>query len=118
MRRGRAPEGQEDRPSGATAAGSDLLHVLARWQRATTVLPDSGGIQGETTALGMQCLTLRANPKRAITVSEGCNSIVGADRVLMLAAVRDILSDGGKAGRIPEFRGGRAAERIVAILED
>lgn len=82
------------------------------------VLPDSGGIQGETTTLGLPYLTLRVNPKRPITASQGCNTIVGADRALMRAAVRGILSGCGKAARIPEFRGGRAAERIVVILED
>lgn len=94
----------------------DYLHMLGLLQNATMVLPDSGGIQEETTSLGVPCLTLRANTERPITVSEGTNTMVGADRACILAAARKILADGGKTGRIPELWDGRAAERIVTVL--
>jgi UDP-N-acetylglucosamine 2-epimerase (non-hydrolysing) len=84
---------------------------------AKLVLTDSGGIQEETTALGVPCITLRPNTERPITVAEGTNTVVGNDPEKILATVRDILRTGGKAGKIPEFWDGRAAERIAAELE-
>jgi UDP-N-acetylglucosamine 2-epimerase (non-hydrolysing) len=96
----------------------DYLHMLALLQSAIMVLTDSGGIQEETTALGVPCLTLRPNTERPITVESGTNTIVGAERDRILAAARDVLRNGGKAGRIPELWDGHAAERIVAVIED
>lgn len=95
----------------------DYLHMLALLQGATMVLTDSGGIQEETTALGVPCLTLRENTERPITVTEGTNTIVGADPERILGAARSTLRDGGKAGRIPEYWDGQAARRIVDTLE-
>lgn len=83
---------------------------------ATAVLTDSGGIQEETTALGVPCLTLRENTERPITIAEGTNTLVGTDRSLLLATLDDILSKGGKRGRAPECWDGHAAERIAAHL--
>jgi UDP-N-acetylglucosamine 2-epimerase (non-hydrolysing) len=77
------------------------------------VLTDSGGIQEETTALGVPCLTMRENTERPITVEEGTNTIVGRDRVLTARLVDEILAGGGKHGRSPELWDGRAAERIA-----
>jgi len=96
----------------------DYLDMLALLQNAVMVLSDSGGIQEETTALGVPCLTLRPNTERPITVEAGTNTIVGNDRARILAVARDILCTGGKTGRIPEYWDGRAAERIVSTLED
>jgi UDP-N-acetylglucosamine 2-epimerase (non-hydrolysing) len=95
----------------------DYLHMLALLQGASMVLTDSGGIQEETTALGVPCLTLRENTERPITVTEGTNTIVGADPERILGIARSTLRDGGKAGRIPEYWDGRAARRIVDTLE-
>jgi UDP-N-acetylglucosamine 2-epimerase (non-hydrolysing) len=95
----------------------DYLQMLALLQHATLVLTDSGGIQEETTALGVPCLTLRDNTERPITVTEGTNSIVGSDPERILATARDVLKDGGKAGRIPELWDGRAAGRIVERID-
>ena len=94
------------------------LHMLGLMRDARVVLTDSGGIQEETTALGIPCLTLRHNTERPVTVDEGTNLIVGQSRQVILAAAQDILATGGKAGRIPEYWDGHAAERIVAHLRE
>jgi len=83
---------------------------------ASVVLTDSGGLQEETTALGVPCLTLRENTERPITVEQGTNTLVGRDRVKILAAVQEILNGRGKCGRVPEYWDGHAAERIAADL--
>lgn len=92
------------------------LAMLGLMAGAKTVVTDSGGIQEETTALGIPCLTVRDNTERPITIHEGTNLLVGRDPDLILAAVDDILATGGKAGRIPELWDGRAAERMVTVL--
>jgi UDP-N-acetylglucosamine 2-epimerase (non-hydrolysing) len=89
------------------------LEMLGLMQSAKLVLTDSGGLQEETTALGVPCLTLRENTERPITVTEGTNTIVGTDAVKILQCVNDILTSGGKTGCIPEFWDGNAASRIV-----
>ena len=83
---------------------------------ARLVLTNSGGVQEETTGLGVPCLTLRTNTERPITIQEGTNELVGRDRELILAKTRDILATGGKSGRVPELWDGRSAERIAAHL--
>ncbi len=80
---------------------------------AALVLTDSGGVQEETTALGVPCLTMRSNTERPITIDEGTNTLVGVDRGRILAAVDDVLRTGGKRGRIPEYWDGNAAPRIA-----
>ena len=85
---------------------------------ATVVLTDSGGMQEETTALGVPCLTLRENTERPITVSQGTNTIVGSDPARIEAAFDAILESGGKSGRRPELWDGSAAERIARIIDD
>ena len=80
------------------------------------MLTDSGGIQEETTALGVPCLTLRENTERPVTISQGTNLLVGTDPAKIVAAARDTLADKGKAGRIPPLWDGHAAQRIVDIL--
>ncbi len=92
------------------------LEMLGLMSEATLVLTDSGGLQEETTALGVPCLTLRANTERPITVDEGTNTLVGSDRTAILQGVDDILQGRGKQGRIPRFWDGRASERIAADL--
>jgi UDP-N-acetylglucosamine 2-epimerase (non-hydrolysing) len=93
------------------------LEMLGLMSEATLVLTDSGGIQEETTALAVPCLTLRQNTERPITVEQGTNALVGRDRALILRLVDEILKTGGKRGRMPELWDGRAAERIAADLE-
>ena len=92
------------------------LEMLGLMSGARFVLTDSGGLQEETTALGIPCLTMRENTERPITVEQGTNTMVGRDREAILSGVSEILAGGGKSGRIPEFWDGRAAERIAAHL--
>src|SRR5436190_1742136 len=92
------------------------LEMLGLIQAARLVLTDSGGLQEETTALGVPCVTLRDSTERPITVEHGTNTIVGNSPPRILAAVEEVLRHGGKAGRIPELWDGRASQRIVTVL--
>jgi UDP-N-acetylglucosamine 2-epimerase (non-hydrolysing) len=92
------------------------LETLGLLRDATLVITDSGGIQEETTALGVPCLTMRENTERPVTVEEGTNTVVGRNRSLILRGVADILAGRGKHGRIPELWDGRASERIASHL--
>lgn len=92
------------------------LDFLCLLSEAALVLTDSGGIQEETTALGVPCLTLRENTERPITISQGTNLLVGTDPAKVVAAAKAALSGNGKAGRIPPLWDGQAAPRIVDIL--
>jgi len=92
------------------------LDFLCLLSKATLVLTDSGGIQEETTALGVPCLTLRENTERPITISEGTNQLIGTDPAKIIAAAHDIIAGKGKPGRIPPFWDGHAAARIVDVL--
>ncbi|MBF0309514.1 MAG: UDP-N-acetylglucosamine 2-epimerase (non-hydrolyzing) [Magnetococcales bacterium] len=94
------------------------VEMLGLMRDARLVLTDSGGIQEETTALGVPCLTARPGTERPITVTQGTNTITGSDPERILGAVREILEGRGKAGRIPELWDGRAGERIAAILQE
>jgi UDP-N-acetylglucosamine 2-epimerase (non-hydrolysing) len=89
------------------------LEMLALMMAARVVLTDSGGIQEETTALGVPCITLRESTERPITVTDGTNTIVGTDPDRIRACFADVLATGGKRGRIPELWDGHAAERIA-----
>ena len=77
---------------------------------------DSGGIQEETTILGVPCLTLRENTEWPVTVTEGTNRIVGNDPERIVSEASAVLNGKGKAGRTPELWDGKAAKRIVRIL--
>ncbi|HEX7273441.1 MAG TPA: UDP-N-acetylglucosamine 2-epimerase (non-hydrolyzing) [Casimicrobiaceae bacterium] len=92
------------------------LETLGLLRDAAVVITDSGGIQEETTALGVACLTMRENTERPVTVEEGTNTVVGRNRSLILRGVADILAGRGKRGRIPELWDGRASERIASHL--
>ena len=92
------------------------LEMLGLMSSAALVLTDSGGMQEETTALGVPCLTLRDNTERPITIEQGTNTLVGRDRSTIERAFGDILSGQGKRGRVPELWDGRAADRIAAHL--
>ncbi|MDQ1919508.1 non-hydrolyzing UDP-N-acetylglucosamine 2-epimerase [Massilia pseudoviolaceinigra] len=92
------------------------MAFLNLWKDAAVVLTDSGGLQEETTALGVPCITIRDNTERPVTVDEGSNVLVGTDPVRIVAEARKVLNGEGKQGRRPHLWDGKAAERIVAIL--
>jgi len=87
--------------------------LLGLMESAKVVLTDSGGIQEETTALGVPCITMRENTERPITITQGTNTIVGSDPEKIMAAFNEVMETGGKAGRVPELWDGKAAERIA-----
>ena len=93
------------------------VEFLSVMSRARLVLTDSGGIQEETTVLGIPCLTLRENTERPVTVTQGTNILVGADPQRMLGSVDDVLAGRWKAGKLPELWDGKAAQRITQVLE-
>ncbi len=92
------------------------LEMLGLMSAATVLLTDSGGLQEESTALGVPCLTLRDNTERPITLDQGTNSLVGHDRDLTLSLLDQILAGAGKRGRVPERWDGHAATRIAEDL--
>ena len=92
------------------------LEMVGLMHGATVVLTDSGGVQEETTALGVPCLTLRENTERPITVEQGTNTLVGRDLQALQAAVDAVRAGGGKRGRLPELWDGHSAGRIAAHL--
>jgi UDP-N-acetylglucosamine 2-epimerase (non-hydrolysing) len=92
------------------------IDFLSLTSHARLILTDSGGLQEESTALGVPCLTLRENTERPITVTDGTNRIVGVDPLRIVAGYRAALND-GEVPRIPPLWDGRAAERIKVIFE-
>ena len=92
------------------------LEMLGLMAGATLVLTDSGGLQEETTALGVPCLTIRDNTERPITIVEGTNTLCGTDARRIVDDAFEILATGGKRGRSPELWDGHAAERIADHL--
>jgi UDP-N-acetylglucosamine 2-epimerase (non-hydrolysing) len=92
------------------------LPFLGLQRHAAVVVTDSGGIQEETTYLGIPCLTMRTNTERPITVTVGTNQLMGTDTDRMRQEVLAILDGRGKTGSIPELWDGRAAERIAEAL--
>ena len=92
------------------------MEFLDLWKDAALVLTDSGGLQEETTALGIPCITLRENTERPVTLTEGTNVLVGTDPARIIEEVRRVLDGKAKRGRRPDLWDGRAAERIVDIL--
>ena len=94
------------------------LEMLGLISSARLVMTDSGGLQEETTVVGVPCITLRENTERPVTVDQGTNTITGHDRELILSVVAAVLTDGGKRGRSPELWDGKAAERIKQVLND
>lgn len=92
------------------------LEFLALQQRARVVITDSGGIQEETTYLGVPCLTLRENTERPVTVELGTNVLIGRDMDLLRASVQKILAGQWKNGHIPPLWDGQASQRIAKVV--
>ncbi|MBN2468876.1 MAG: UDP-N-acetylglucosamine 2-epimerase (non-hydrolyzing) [Deltaproteobacteria bacterium] len=92
------------------------LEFLNLMSKAKFVFTDSGGIQEETTILGIPCLTLRENTERPVTIEEGTNILVGNNRTKILEESYKILDGNGKKGKIPHLWDGKASERIVNIF--
>jgi len=92
------------------------LDFLRLMSNAKLVFTDSGGIQEETTILGIPCLTIRKNTERPVTTREGTNRLVGTDGQRIVQSAMKILNRGGKKGKIPKLWDGKASERIVKIL--
>lgn len=93
---------------------NDFLYI---WKDATVVLTDSGGLQEETTALKIPCITLRGNTERPITVSKGSNVIVGTNKDKIIEYAFKAINGNWKTSEIPFLWDGKACERIVAILK-
>lgn len=92
------------------------LQFLGLQRHATVVVTDSGGVQEETTYLGVPCLTVRENTDRPVTVRLGTNTVVGADPARLSGLVGDVLGGRGKRGTIPPMWDGKAGERIADCL--
>lgn len=93
-----------------------FLESLYLWKDSALVITDSGGLQEETTALGIPCLTLRDNTERPVTVLEGTNKLVKADG--LVREIEEIWEGRGKQGHVPELWDGRASRRIVDIIKN
>jgi UDP-N-acetylglucosamine 2-epimerase (non-hydrolysing) len=92
------------------------LDFLSLLDNAALVLTDSGGIQEETTSLGVPCITLRENTERPVTVDIGTNLLLGMDVPAVVRAAREVFAGRAKRGASPPLWDGRAAERIADIL--
>jgi len=92
------------------------LDFLCLIDSSALVITDSGGLQDETTVLGIPCITLRENTERPVTIEQGTSTLVGNDTAKIVAAAEKALSTGRLTARIPELWDGHAAERIVAAL--
>lgn len=103
-------------PNVTVVGPQPYMAFLDLWRESTVVMTDSGGLQEETTALGVPCITLRENTERPVTVEEGTNVLAGTDPASIVAEVRKVLSGEGVQGRRPHLWDGRAAERIAGIL--
>jgi len=92
------------------------IEFLALQRSATVVITDSGGIQEETTYLGVPCLTMRSNTERPVTVSMGTNVLVGQDGNKLCSELTRILEGKAKTGSIPPLWDGQTGERIAEIV--
>jgi UDP-N-acetylglucosamine 2-epimerase (non-hydrolysing) len=92
------------------------MSFLHLWKDAVVVLTDSGGLQEETTALGVPCVTIRRNTERPVTVTEGTNTLAGTDPASVIELARQAIAGQGKSGRRPALWDGKAAQRIVSVL--
>ena len=92
------------------------LDFLALLSNSSLIITDSGGIQEETTYLGIQCITMRENTERPVTIEQGTNHLLGTDLDGALTTAQQILQGENKSGAIPELWDGKASERICTTL--
>ena len=92
------------------------LEFLNLMSNAQVVITDSGGVQEETTVLGVPCLTVRENTERPATIACGTNRLVGTDPDVMLRAAREALHGPRPESKLPALWDGNAARRIVDVL--
>jgi UDP-N-acetylglucosamine 2-epimerase (non-hydrolysing) len=93
------------------------IDFLSLTSNARLILTDSGGLQEESTALGIPCLTLRDSTERPITVTEGTNEVVGTGRVAVLAGFERAMAVNGRVARRPALWDGHAAERVASVVQ-
>jgi len=93
-----------------------FIESLKIWKDAVLVMTDSGGLQEESTALNIPCLTIRDSTERPCTVTTGTNTIVGTNKEKIIDAVKDIFNGNYKKGEIPKMWDGKTAERIIDII--
>lgn len=89
------------------------LEFLSLASRARIIITDSGGVQEESTVLGIPCLTLRENTERPVTVTDGTSTLAGQDTILLQSLVADVIEGHYKKGRVPKLWDGKAGERIA-----
>jgi len=94
------------------------LDFLKLMSNARFVVTDSGGIQEESTILGIPCITARENTERPVTVELGTNEVVGTSPERIVAACQQVIAGKWKKGKMPDLWDGNAAERIVRIILD
>ena len=94
------------------------VDFLALTKNAELIITDSGGIQEESTYLGVQCITVRDNTERPVTTAIGTNHLVGTNLKEVEKAAIEILNGNKKKGKIPELWDGKTAERIAKIIVD
>lgn len=92
------------------------IDFLCLTKNAELIITDSGGIQEESTYLGIQCITVRENTERPITVEVGTNQLIGTDLLKVEKSAKEVLNGQIKKGRIPQLWDGKAAERIAELL--
>jgi UDP-N-acetylglucosamine 2-epimerase (non-hydrolysing) len=93
-----------------------FMEFLNLWRDAEVVITDSGGLQEETTALGVPCITLRENTERPITVEKGTNRLVGTKYKNIIENVDDVLSQSFSNENVPKYWDGKASKRIIKVL--
>ena len=92
------------------------LDFVALQSEATVVITDSGGIQEETTYMGIPCLTVRENTERPITITVGTNTLIGKDMQKLKQSVQDIINGRYKVGKNPDLWDGKASDRIADVI--
>lgn len=105
-------------PGFMTCSPLGYLDFLCLTSHARLILTDSGGLQEESTALGIPCLTLRKNTERPITISEGSNHLAGNDQTSILNCAEQALADRTAIRQRPQLWDGKAADRIVKTIKE